>query len=172
MESDDTKPSDALADWVDDPVEGQRYAWIQHLTHNMDKYGFTRDEQKNIYWSIMAESGGKMDSQEKGGGSGHGLIQLSGDANKKLYSKKISKVLGRPVDMFDPKQASAIDVQAELVPMYFKDRDLGKGYTDFSQVHRAIAPRDRNPQHRIDWLNKQKIRPPEDTDFMIHTLAQ
>jgi len=180
MESDNQKlqnsgegePTFKMADWINNPKEVDRYAWSSPYITALQNHGFENDEIKNVLWSIMAESGGKGTAMQKGGGGGMGAIQLTGDANKKQYSEKLTKMLGRPVNLFNPAEYKNPDVNPALTAAYFSDRDRGKGYHNFADVHRALAPKDRNPQNRIDWLNKNKIRPPDDTDFMIHQEAR
>ena len=166
------KPDVKMANWVNNPKEVNRYAWSTPYITALQNQGFHNNEIKNILWSIMAESGGKGTAMQKGGGGGMGAIQLSGDENKKKYSKTLTNVLGRPVNLFNPEEYKNPDVNPALTAAYFSDRDTGKGYYNFSDVHKALAPKDKNYQNRIDWLNENKIRPPDDTDFMIHQEAQ
>ena len=81
-------------------------------------------------------------------------------AENGLNYKKIDLVANRRQLDKDPQ------MQAVIARMYFDDRKRrGLNYDKFEDVHKALAPQNRNPQDRIALLEKAGWRKPEDADL-------
>jgi hypothetical protein len=155
--------------------ELERYKAATPLIGELRKAGYSNEAIKNIIWHIAAESSWKIGSQEKENSQGgNGLIQLTGDANRKTYSDKLNAYIAenglnyKKIDLVANRRQldRDPDMQAVLARMYFDDRKRrGLNYDNFEDVHKALAPKNRNPQDRIDSLLKAGWRKPEDEDL-------
>lgn len=161
--------------------ELERYKNATPLIGELRKAKYSDESIKNIIWHIASESSWKIDSQErKNSQGGNGMIQLTGDANRKTYSDKLNAYVAenglnyKKIDLVANRRQLDKDpeMQAVLARMYFDDRKKrGLNYDKFEDVHKAFAPQNPNPQDRIDLLLKGNWRKPEDEDLWVHAPA-
>lgn len=168
---------------LSDSGEIFRYKDAAPLIGELKKHDYKDDEIKNIIWGIAAESRWKSNAVEKGDSKGgNGLIQLTGDANRKFYSKRLNEYISGNnlnydrIDLVANRRQLDNDpqMQAVLARMFFDDRKkhLGaKDYTDFRTVHSAFAPKYETAEQRIERLNREGWRKPEDLDIYANTPA-
>jgi len=155
--------------------EINRYQAATPVIGELRKAGYSDESIKNIMWHIAAESSWKSGNQEKANSQGgNGFIQLTGDENRKRYSDKLNEYITqnglnyKKIDLVANRRQLDKDpeMQAVLARMYFDDRKRrGLNYDKFEDVHKALAPQNRNPQDRIELLEKAGWRKPEDADL-------
>lgn len=163
--------------------EWLRYKNAAPLIGELRANGFNNKEIKNIMWGIAAESRWKPNIVEKGDSKGgNGLIQLTGDANRAFYSKRLNEYIKennlnyKNIDLVANRRQLDKDMQmqAVLARMFFQDRKKHLGasnYEQFETVHRAFAPKYETAEQRIERLNEEGWRYPEDEDLFIHAPA-
>lgn len=156
--------------------EINRYQAATPVIGEFRKAGYSDEAIKNIMWHIAAESSWRSGAKERGNSEGgNGFIQLTGDANRRTYSDKLNKYIAenklnyKPIDLVANRRQLDNDpqMQAVLARMYFDDRkSRGLNYEKFEDVHKALAPGNKNPNDRIELLIKKGWRKPEDADLM------
>lgn len=162
----------------------ESYAWASTVIDELRKQGFTPLQIKNILPHLLIESNGGRANAVQGDWSrnfkgdsgsfnvGRGFIQLTGYDNY----RKMEEMTGIPLTK-DPKLAANPEYSARIAAAYLKKRqqDFGKyqdlSYSTFESVHRALAPKNNNPQDRIKHMEKQGWRLATDEDLTAHTPA-
>lgn len=142
------------------------YDWANDVFIELNNAGFTKKEQQNIVYNLMAESKGKLIGEigNRSTYKGRGYIQLTGKANYKYFGDKLKvDLINNPELANDPKIAS------KIVALFYKEnlkwKKIVGNYEDFDNVVKATAPafykRKGDSKIRLKWLVDNKINPPE-----------
>lgn len=160
--------------------EDGAYEWAGPLIGELFKKGYNRNQIKNIITHLYAESDGRADAVQgdwkpgfKGDPGGYdvgrGLVQLTGKANY----VEMERLTGIPLTK-DPKLAAKPENSAIIAATYFKRRQETHGkkhnldYETFESVHRALAPKDSNPDNRLKIMEKKGLRMATEKDVFYH----
>ncbi len=160
------------------------YEWSATLIDELRKAGFKPSQIKHILPNLLVESGwGRADavqgdwkrdwSGDSGGFNvGRGYIQLTG---RKNY-EHMERLTGIPLTK-DPKLAAVPENSAKIAAAYLKHRQEVYGdiqdlsYDSFESVYRALAPRNKDPQTRLDAIKKEGYRLATDDDVSFNMPA-